>query len=134
MKNVREDKGFTYGIYSNVVGMPNAGYFCISTEVGKQFREAALAEIYFELKKLGNEEIPEQELSTVKNNMLGNILETIDGPFNLAGTYKVLLAENLDFSYLYDFVQVIKSITPPELTRLANKYFNPDEISQFVVG
>lgn len=134
MKNIREEKGFTYGIYSSIVGMPEAGYFCISTEVGKQFRAPALAEIYAELIKLVAEEIPDQELATVKNNMLGNILETIDGPFNLAGTYKSLLAENLDFGYLYDFVQVIKSITPPELKSLATKYFNPDEISEFVVG
>ncbi len=134
MKNIREDKGYTYGIYSSLVSMPQAAYFHISTEVGKQFREETIKEIHHELKRLQTDLMSEQELSMVKNNMLGNILEGIDGPFNLASTYKSLLPYNLDFGYFYDFIKVIKTITPPDIQRLASQYFDPAEMTEIVVG
>jgi zinc protease len=134
MKNIREDKGYTYGIGSAVVSMKDAGFFFIASEVGSDVCEAALSEIYKELAILRDEPIGEEELQTVKNYMLGQFLKSIDGAFNLADRWKGLLFYGLDYDYYYRFIETIKSITPAELQHLAQKYFAEDAFYELVVG
>jgi len=134
MTNIREDKGYTYGIGSAVVSLQNSGYFFISTEVGKEVSKNALSEIYYELNRLRNELIPEEELELVKNYLLGVFLRSVDGPFALAEKLKGLLEYGLDYSYYDRFINRVKNITSEELKLLANKYLQEEDLSELVVG
>ena len=87
MKNIREDKGYTYGIGSGILSLKEAGYFFISTEVGSDVTKAALTEIYKEIETIRTIEITEQELELVKNYLLGQLLSSCDGPFNMASLF-----------------------------------------------
>ncbi|MBI3501799.1 MAG: insulinase family protein [Bacteroidetes bacterium] len=134
MSNIREDKGYTYGIGSAVVSFTHEGYFTISTEVGAEVTKDALKEIYFELNRIQNELIPEDELSLVRNYMLGTFLRSIDGPFALADRFKGIYFHNLGYDYYDRYVETIKSITPQQLQHLANKYLKKEEMIELVVG
>jgi zinc protease len=134
MSNIREDKGYTYGIGSGVVGLKQAGYFFISTEVGVAVCKDALKEIYIELARLRDEPVSVEELDLVKNYMLGTFLRSADGPFALADKFKGLYDYNLDYSYYKKYVQTIKAITPAELQALANKYLRQEDLFELVVG
>jgi zinc protease len=134
MANIREDKGYTYGIGSGIVSLKHGGYFYISTEVGADVTKAALKEIYHEMALLRNELIPEEELSTVKSYMLGNILRSIDGPFALAEKFKSIYEYGLDYNYYTQYVETIKGITAPQLQALANTYFKEEDLIELVVG
>jgi len=134
MSNIREDKGYTYGIYSMPGSYRHDGYFLISTEVGKTVLPKALEEIYLELERLINEPVPEDELQLVKNFMNGELLSAIDGPFNLAKTYKNLIPYGLDMSYLTQLFNSIKSITREEVQNLAKKHLQREELFEVVAG
>ena len=134
MANIREDKGYTYGIYSAVVSLQNSGCFFISTEVGVHVCNKAIDEIYGELKRLREELIPEEELTLVKNYMLGALLRSIDGPFALADKFKGIMEYGLDYGYYTMFIDTIKEITSVKLIDLANKYLQQEDMYQVVVG
>ena len=134
MRNIREDKGYTYGIGSAVVSFSHAGYFTISTEVGTAVTKDALKEIYFELSKLQTEKVSESELSLVRNYMLGTFLRSIDGPFALADRFKGIYFSGLGYDYYDRYIETIRSITPEQLLELANKYLKKEEMIELVVG
>jgi len=134
MANIREDKGYTYGIYSAVVSLQNEGCFFISTEAGVDVCNKAIDEIYGELKRLREELIPEEELQLVKNYMLGAFLRSIDGPFALADKFKGIMEYGLDYGYYKMFIDTIKEITSVKLNNLANKYLQQEDMHQVVVG
>ncbi len=134
MSNIREEKGYTYGIHSTLSSMPDCGYFGISTDVGNHVREEALKEIYFEIEKLQNELIPEEELKIVQNYLTGELLRTFDGPFAIAEVVRADLPYNLGDNHYQKFLEDIKSVTPERLKALANKYLNPEDLYEIVAG
>jgi zinc protease len=134
MSNIREDKGYTYGIGSGIVSLKQAGYFYISTEVGVDVCSSALKEIYAELARLRTELISEEELSLVRNYMLGTFLRSADGPFSLADKFKSIYDFGLDYGYYQQYVSTIKNIQPETLRDLAQKYFKQEDMFELVVG
>lgn len=134
MTNIREDKGYTYGIGAGIYAMPNAAYFTISTEVGTDVCEAALKEIYFEIERLQQELVGDEELTVVRNYLLGETLRSFDGVFALSGSLKTLIEANLDYDHYNNFVYVLRNITPEEIRDLAIKYLQKEEILEIVAG
>lgn len=134
MSNIREDKGYTYGIYSSLNSMRHGGDIQISTDVGADVCEAAVKEIYFEMQRLREELVPEDELTMVRNYLTGRIQSSVDGPFKLAGMLKGLFIYDLKIDYIYQFIDVINSVSAKELQELANKYYGTDDIHEIIVG
>ena len=134
MSNIREDKGYTYGIGSSVVPLRKEGYFCISSEVGVDVRAAAVNEIYLELKRLRTELVPESELNLVRNYMLGSFQRNIDGPFSLADRFKSILTAGMGYEYYTRYLETIQNITAEELLRLASTHLHEDSLYELVVG
>ena len=134
MSNIREDKGYTYGIGSGLASQHNGGYFFISTEVGADVTQPALDEIYAELGRLGRELIPTDELQRVKNYMLGSFLRSIDGPFALADRAKGILPYGLGYDHYTTFVETVRSVTAERLMALANQYLDPAGMVEVVAG
>lgn len=134
MTNIREDKGYTYNIYSAIDTMHEDGCFYIGTEVSNEFAEATKAEIYKELFRLQNDFVEEQELQMVRNYILGNLLPLLDGPFNMGEVIKTMVIEDLSTDAFTSLVQKIKTISADEIQHLAKKYFNPDKMWEVVVG
>lgn len=132
MSNIREDKGFTYGIYSTIVPYHNASFNYIATEVGKDIYKDALKEIKIEADRLLNEKVGDSELDLVKNYILGNFLSSIDGPFALAERLKGLLYHDLDYDYYNRYVETVKNIQADELLSLYQKYFNYNDYTEVV--
>jgi zinc protease len=134
MSNIREDKGYTYGISSSVVFLQHAGYFNIASEVGSDVCEAALTEIYKEINLLCTEPVPGAELQLVKNYLRGNFMRSMDGPFALADRFKHIWLHNMDYSYYENYIKTLSTITSTELMEIANKYLQRESIYELVVG
>ena len=105
----------------------------ISTEAGKDVCEATIAEVYKEMKNLRESVVKEEELSLVKNYMMGSILGELDGPFQIISRWKNIILNNLDEKYFYNSLATIKTITAEELQELANKYLQPEAFYELVV-
>lgn len=134
MSNIREDKGYTYGIGSALVSLQDAGYFFISTEVGVEVCSSAIDEIFKEIKRLREEMVSEQELELVRNYMLGTFLRSADGPFALADRFKAVHDYGMGYDYYNRYLNAIKTTTPKQLQELANKYLQSDSMTELVVG
>lgn len=134
MSNIREEKGYTYGIGSSLISMQNSGHFSIVTEVGAKFTDLAIEEIYKELKVLRTKKIPEEELTLVKNYITGQIIRSLDGPFALSDKLRMLIHYNLPTSYFQDFVEEINTTNSQNLIDMANQYLAPNSLTELVVG
>lgn len=124
MKNVREEKGLTYGIHSSFRNEINQGYFLIATDLKKESKDLALEEIYKEINLLTVENVSEEELNTVKNYMTGNFVMSINSNLSLLEVTKSLYKKGLSFEYYDDYVSRIQSINADTIKEVANKYFN----------
>jgi zinc protease len=133
MSNIREDKGYTYGIHSFLQNHIQDTAWMISTEAGKDVCEATIAEVYKEMDKLKNELVDDEELKLVQNYMMGSILGDLDGPFQIIARWKNYILNGLDGDYFYKAIDVIKNISAKDLQQLAQKYFNTEEFYELVV-
>ncbi|MFN0082752.1 MAG: M16 family metallopeptidase [Ferruginibacter sp.] len=133
MSNIREEKGYTYGIYSYLQNHLQESAWLISTEAGKDVCEATIEEVYKEMALLRDEIIDEEELSLVRNYMIGGILGDLDGPFHIMAKWKNIILNNLDEKYFYDSVAAIKHTSAEELQALAQKYLQPEKFFELVV-
>lgn len=133
MSNIREDKGYTYGIHSYLENHIQQSAWVISTEAGRDVCEATIAEVYKEMERLRNEPIGEEELLLVRNYMIGIILGDLDGPFHIINRWKNIILNNLKEDYFYRQVEVIKTVSAAELQELANRYFVPDQYYELIV-
>jgi predicted Zn-dependent peptidase len=133
MSNIREDKGFTYGIHSALSPERNGGAMVIQTETGRDVAEQAVREIYHEMEQLCEHEAGEEELLLVKNYLLGNILGDLDGPFSILQRWRTLILNGFTIDYFNNNIATYKSITAPELRELARKYYVKNDFYEVVV-
>ena len=133
MSNIREDKGYTYGIHSSLSPEMNGGAFVVHTETGRDVAELAVKEIYKEMQLLCNEPAAEEELLLVKNYLLGNILGDLDGPFSILQRWRTLILNGFTEEQFNNNINIYKTITATELQALAQKYFNPQDYYEIVV-
>ena len=133
MNNIREDKGYTYGIYSYLQNHIHGGAWVISTEAGREVCEATVREVYHEMQQLREGDIDPEELLLVKNYLIGTLLGDLDGPFHIIGRWKSLVLNGLDISFFNHSVDTIKNIQADELKVLANRYLQPDDFYELTV-
>ena len=133
MSNIREDKGYTYGIYSYLQNHIHQSAWMISTEAGRDVCEPAIVEVYKEMEELRNDLIDDEELLLVRNYMMGSILGDLDGPFQIINRWKNIILNGLDESYFYKQIDTIRTVSAKELQELANKYLVPEKFYELVV-
>jgi zinc protease len=133
MSNIREDKGYTYGIHSYMQNHIHESAWMVSTEAGRDVCEATIEEIYKEMQILCNEPVGAEELDLVRNYMIGSLLGDLDGPFQIIARWKNYILNNLTEDYFYNSIHVVQTITAEEIQGLAKKYLNPEEFYELVV-
>jgi predicted Zn-dependent peptidase len=133
MSNIREDKGYTYGIYSYLLNFTSESGWLISTEAGRDVTPETIKEIYSEMQLLRDEPVDDEELMMTRNSMIGSILGDLDGPFQVIGRWKSMILNNVDEDYFKRSVEIIKTVTAKELQELANRYLRPEEFYELVV-
>ena len=134
MKNIREEKGLTYGISSNLALFGQAGYFVIGTDVKREFTQQTIDEIHKEIKTLQTELVSESELEVVKNYMVGSFAGSLNTPFDITDRYKVIFSENLPLDFYQNYIPNIQQISNVMLLEAANEYLAIDSLYEIVVG
>ncbi len=134
MSNLREDKGYTYGVSSYVANFIHDASFNIATEVNAKHTQAAMDEICKEMQILRTQKVSEDELQLVKNYIYGTFLRNFDGPFALAERFRSVRDFGLGFDFYRDSLDEILAVNTDELIDTANKYLDPNEMIKLVVG
>lgn len=134
MSNIREDKGYTYGIHSQVTPYKYGSTWVIATEVGAAVTRQTLQEIKFEMQRLQDETVDSDELDLVKNYLHGTYLRALDGVFNQSERFRSILDSGYGMKYFYDSLYAVQQMDANSLQQLAKRYLNPDELLTIVVG
>lgn len=134
MANIREKKGYTYNIYSTVDAYLRDGCWYIATEVSPKKARYALKAIWAEMKKLREQPIPDEELSMVRNYMMGMIINGLDGPINTSDLIRGLIVEEQTPEAFEALVRTIRGISSAELQRLASEYLQEKDFWVVTAG
>jgi zinc protease len=134
MKNIREEKGLTYGISSHLVTLRNDGYFMIGTDVKKEFTQQTIDEIKKEIRLLQTELVGAEELQTVKNFMSGEFAGSLNTAFEIADRRKILLLDGLPADFFNQYITQIHATTSEDIMEMAKTYLDPDAMLEVVVG
>ncbi len=134
MANIREDKGYTYGVGSGLVRNLAATVFLVATEVNAGATENTLKEIRKEIDLLRTEKVSEMELNRVKNYMVGSFLRSSDGAFDVCDRFKATHLYGVDFNYYKKYLERLASVTSQEVMEMAHKHLNPETFLEVVAG
>ncbi len=134
MSNIREDKGYTYGIGSALISMKNGGYFFIASEVGTDVCSSAVNEIEKEITILKQQPVTNGELDLVRNYMLGAMLGSLENSLSHADKFKNIYFFGLDYDYYQRYTETVRTIQPEEILKLANQYLKFNEFEKVIVG
>ena len=134
MKNIREEKGLSYGISSSVHTMIRGNHMVIGADVNRENLELTFDEIRKELKRLRTEKIGSSELETARNHFIGSLQLEITTSFAHADKVKNILVFNLPNDYYQNLISRVDAITAEELKQVADKYFSEDSFIEIAVG
>jgi len=134
MRNIREDKGFTYGIHASVVAREQGVALVIGTDVNGESVAATRHEIAAELTRLQTEPLDDDELETVKNYTLGKLLGETTTVFEQADRYRYVLLQHLRPDYYAELARRTQAATAAELLALARTYLSPADMLTVVAG
>ena len=132
--NLREDKGYTYGAYSNLDARRSAGTFRATAEVRTAVTGDSLKEFFYELDRIRREPVSEKEIADAKSYLTGVFpirLETQEGLTDQLVQIKML---NLPDDYLQNYRDRVQAVTIKEIQRVAEEYVKPDEAALIIVG
>lgn len=134
MANIREDKGYTYGIGSGIVSLQHDAYLTIATEVGADATRATLVEIEKEIGRLRSEPVSDEELQVVKSYILGSMLGSLENIFAHGDKFRNVYFSGLDIDYYDYYVETIKGMDAAAVMNIANTYLDFDKMAKVVVG
>ncbi len=134
MSNIREDKGYTYGISAGVVFYPDSGLLIVSTETDNEYVEPLIQEVYHEIDRLHQEPVSAEELRMVRNYMLGEMCRSYESPFSLSDAWIFIATSGLKDDYFARSLQAVNEITPAEIQDLAQRYLCKETLKEVIAG
>lgn len=132
--NLREDKGYTYGIRSGFTGGKYSGTFSINAAVKRNSTAASLAEILKEFKKYEKDGITDEELAYTKSSLLNTEAIRYEAPGQKAGFLSEIARFGLEKDYTAKQNQILKNISKEELNLQIKKSFDSNKLTTVVVG
>ncbi|WP_163213159.1 pitrilysin family protein [Bacteroides sp. 519] len=134
MSNIREDKGYTYGISAGLFFYPGTGLLTISTETANEYVDSLINEVYREIDVLQTTRVSEKELSIVKNYMIGEMSRSYESSLGLADAWIFIHTSGLDNCFFDDSLKAVKETTPTDLLDLACKYLDKENLKEVIAG
>ena len=132
--NLREERGYTYGVFAALVNLDREGYMAIATEVTADATDDAVAQVFAEMERLRTEPVGDEELEAVRNIMTGEVMRLVDGPFGVADVTIENIQSGSGPDYVDRFVAAVRGVTPAQLPELARRWFDPAAFTTVVVG
>ncbi len=134
MRNIREEKGYTYSIGSAIATLKHTGFMTIVTEVGVDVTQATLAEIEKEINLLKVQVASKDEVNLVKTYMEGSMLGSLESIFSHADKFKSVLLNEMTLTYYSYYMDQIRNMSPEKVYDIANKYLDFNAMVKVVVG
>ena len=134
MSNIREDKGYTYGISAGVVFYPDSGLLIVSTETDNEYVEPLIQEVYHEIDRLHLDPVSAEELRIVRNYMLGEMCRSYESAFSLADAWMFVQVSGFGDTHFEDALNAVRDITPEDIRELAGKHLCKEKLKEVISG
>lgn len=134
MSNIREEKGYTYGISAGIMFYPDSGLLVVSTETDNEYVEPLIGEVYHEIDRLHRELVSEEELEIVRNYMLGEMCRSYESAFSLSDAWIFIATSGLEDDYFSRSLQAVQEVTPAEIRDLAQRYLCKEKLKEVIAG
>lgn len=132
--NLREDKGYTYGVYSSFTGTTFPGVVVASTDVRTAVTEGAMHELNQELQRIAGEPVSAQELTNARRALIGRFALSLDSPQALMSNVATQKIYRLPADYWDTYPQRVEAVTPADIQRVAKKYYDRGRLQIVAVG
>jgi len=133
-QNIREDKGYTYGAYSNYDEDPLIGEFNAGASVRTEVTDSALTEFLYELNRMRNEDVPEQDLQAAKNYIIGAFGRSLERAQTMARFALNIQRYDLPSDYYEQYLTKLSNVSAAEVREAANRYFKTENMHITAVG
>ena len=134
MTNLREDKGYTYGIYAHTQIYRDSIVFYILADIAAGQADEAVQQIFAELDRLRTQPVSDQELQLVRNVFVGDFLRSVDGVFELSQRFCDMKANHVDERLTDNIRHALATTTPADLQRLAANLLDPASMTVVLAG
>ena len=132
--NLREEKGYTYGVYSNVVARKYAGPWTAGGDLRTEVTGGAMTEFLRELNRIRDEKVTEEELDAARRSVVARFALSLESPQQLIGYATTRKAYNFPADYWDKYPAQITGIRAEDVQRVAVKYVNPATMQVVAVG
>lgn len=134
IKNIREEKGHTYGINSSLAEIGDSCYWVIGADVQKAFKEEVIFEIYKEIERLVTDPVSDEEIEVVRNYLIGQMLTRFSSSFDLIDRFRAVHDSGLDFDFYVKKLEFLRKFTADDILEIGKKYFSNAPFVEVVVG
>lgn len=134
MSNIREDKGYTYGIQASLLGYREGGVVSIMTNTAPEYVTSVIAETKKEIARLQNTLMDDEELANVKSNAMTSLAAMLDTPFQIMDYYISQFYNGTPPNYFADQVAAINALTAEQIMELSRKYLDIDRMLVSIAG
>lgn len=134
MTNIREEKGYTYGIISRITQLRHATSMSISAQCDLKYTAPLIKEVFAEIEKIRNTPVTDEEIKSAKRYTLGEMIRIFDNRFTLTDTYLAMLINSYPFNYYNQKAETVETITPEQIMQTAQKYIHPEDMHIVVAG
>jgi predicted Zn-dependent peptidase len=133
-RNLREDKGYTYGAYSRLSTDQEVGYFSASASVRNEVTDSSITEILHELNRIRTEVVDAQILQETKNRISGAFARGTESPQTIANYALNIIRYDLPEDFYASYLERLEAVSAEEIQAAAQKYVRPEGAYIFVVG
>ncbi len=134
MANIREDKGYTYGITASLHGYPEGGIMDISTQCDNRYVEPLIEEAKKEIERMRADDFSDDEINRLKFFAMTQLASTLDSPFTMMDYYENMRLAGTPENYFEAQIDTLNSLTSERIARLANDHLPLDNIYISIAG
>jgi predicted Zn-dependent peptidase len=134
MKEIRSNRGLTYGIYGGVFTGRDKGLFRISSQLKAEKSVEALALVKDMIKDIQNTPVLDEEMQVSQKSLVNSFVFQFESKDRLASQYMSLKLDGYPDNYFDTYIENIKKITKKDIQDVAKKYMDPNKMIILVVG
>jgi zinc protease len=131
---LREQKGWTYGAYSQITSPRDKGYFVATAQVRTPVTDSSVNEMLHQIRRMRTQTVPDSEVQTAEDYLTGHFPIAIETPEQVASQVADALLRGLGIGYLESYRDRVAEVKPADVQRVAREYLHPDSLDIVIVG
>ena len=132
--NLREEKGYTYGVYSSFTALKYPGPWRAGGDVRTEVTQGAMTEFFNEFQRIRDQKVPVTELEEAKRAIVAGFALSLEKPTELLGYAITRQIYGFPADYWDTYPVKVMAVTAEDIERVARKYINPESVQIVAVG